>query len=402
MNPDAVLASVADRLGVSKADLLDPASADAAVKQAHAETSVIKETKDYFKSHGVNVDAFKNSAREDRTLLLKNFSYGTTSEELSQMLGQYGKVERLVFPTTGTVAVAQFEESSAATLALKQLAYRNLRGSVLYLERAPQGLWDGKPDPAETDIDVDATAVGENETETSLGTTTTLFVRNLNFSTTSARLSEAFRPLPGFLSARVKTRTDAKRPGEILSMGFGFVEFRSKAQAEAAATTMNGRRLDGHEILVQLSQKSTDLAEERRQQDTSKKLNAQKTKIIIKNLPFEASRKDIRALFGAYGQLRSVRMPKKFDNSTRGFAFAEFVTAKEAENAIEALSNTHLLGRKLVLDFAEGEIVDPEAEIRAMERKVQDAQDTLNHHRMTGSARKKFTIGAQQEDVDAY
>ncbi|KAK5277527.1 Multiple RNA-binding domain-containing protein 1, partial [Exophiala xenobiotica] len=38
MNPDAVLASVAGRLGVSKADLLDPSSADAAVKQAHAET----------------------------------------------------------------------------------------------------------------------------------------------------------------------------------------------------------------------------------------------------------------------------------------------------------------------------------------------------------------------------
>ncbi|KIV81599.1 hypothetical protein PV11_03772 [Exophiala sideris] len=402
MNPDAVLASVADRLGVAKSELLDPASADAAVKQAHAETSVIKETKDYLRSHGVNVDAFKNSARDDRTLLLKNFSYGTTSEELFQMLSQHGKVERLVFPTTGTVAVAQFEEPSAATLALKQLAYRNLGGSVLYLERAPQGLWEGKQKPAETNAAAEPLAILENETQPSTGTTTTLFVRNLNFSTTTARLGEAFKPLPGFLSARVKTRTDAKRPGEILSMGFGFVEFWSKSQAEAALATMNGRRLDGHEVLVQLSQKSTDMAEERRKEDTSKKVNAQKTKIIIKNLPFEATRKDIRALFGAYGQLRTVRMPKKFDNSTRGFAFAEFVTTKEAENALEALSNTHLLGRKLVLDFAEGETVDPEAEIRAMERKVQDAQDTLNHHRMTGSARKKFNAGAQQDDVEAY
>jgi multiple RNA-binding domain-containing protein 1 len=395
MNPDAVLASVASRLGVSKADLLDPASADAAVKQAHAETSVIKETKDYLRSNGVNIDAFKNRSRDDRTLLLKNFSFGTTSEELSQMLAQYGTVERLLFPPTGTMAAVQYREGSEATLALKQLAYRNLRGSVLFLEKGPVGLWDAHT-PATT---AESAKPGGDETDTVVGTTFSVFVRNLNFSTTSARLVEAFKPLSGFLSARVKTRTDPNRPGEILSMGFGFVEFRTKSQAEVAIATMNGRRLDGHELLVQTSQKATDLGEERRKEDTSKKLNSAKTKIVIKNLPFEATKKDVRALFSAYGQLRTVRMPKKFDNTARGFAFADFLTAKEAENAIEALSNTHLLGRRLVLDFAEGEIVDPEAEIRAMEKKVQGHQDTLTHHRMTGSGRKKFNIDAR-EDFD--
>ncbi|KAL2395276.1 Multiple RNA-binding domain-containing protein 1 [Exophiala dermatitidis] len=398
MNLDAVLASVADRLGVSKSELLDPSSADAAVKQAHAETSVIKETKDYLKSSGVNIDAFKNRSRDDRTILLKNFSFGTTSEELSQMLNQYGDLERLVFPTTGVMAVAQYQDPAAAILALKQLAYRNLRGSVLYLEKAPEGLWEHAA-PLPADLGTQTQQVPEDAEGKTLGSTFTVFVRNLNFSTTTARLSEAFKPLSGFLSARVKTRTDAKRPGEILSMGFGFVEFRTRAQAEAAIATMNGRRLDGHELLVQLSQKVTDLAEERRKEDIAKKLDSNKTKIVIKNLPFEATKKDIRALFGAYGQLRTVRLPKKFDNSARGFAFAEFVTPKEAENAMEALSNTHLLGRRLVLDFAEGEAVDPEAEIQAMEKKVQHSQDTLTHHRMTGSVRKKFNIGAG-DDVE--
>ncbi|OQU98721.1 RNA recognition motif aka RRM, RBD, or RNP domain-containing protein [Cladophialophora immunda] len=396
MNPDAVLASVADRLKVSKADLLDPASSDAAVKQAHAETSVIKETKEYLKSNGVNLDAFKNKSRDDKTLLLKNFSFGTTAEELSQMLGQYGTIESLLFPPTGTMAVVRYQDGGQATLALKQLAYRNLRGSILFVEKAPAGLWDGLEPTRNTDL---STAAGDDENRGALGTTSTVFVRNLNFSTTSVRLAEAFKPLSGFLSAKVKTRTDPNRPGEVLSMGFGFVEFRTKVQAEAAVATMNGKRLDGYELLVQTSQKSTDLGEERRKEDTSKKLDSTRTKIVVKNLPFEATKKDVRALFGAYGQLRTVRMPKKFDNTARGFAFAEFLTAKEAENAIEALSNTHLLGRRLVLDFAEGEIVDPEAEIEAMERKIQGHQDTLTHHRMTGSARKKFNVGAR-EDFD--
>ena len=52
MNADAVVSSVADRLGISKSDVLDPTSSDAAVKQAHAETHIIQETKAYFKQQG--------------------------------------------------------------------------------------------------------------------------------------------------------------------------------------------------------------------------------------------------------------------------------------------------------------------------------------------------------------
>jgi multiple RNA-binding domain-containing protein 1 len=399
MNPDAILSSVADRLGVSKSELLDPSSADAAVKQAHAETSVIKETKDYLKSAGINVDAFQTRRRDDTTLLLKNFPFGVTSQEIKDMLNQFGQVKRLIFPPTGTMAVAQYNEAPAASLALKQLAYSNLKGSPLYLEKAPQGIWEGQEQP-KPKVDTSTAVSDEAVDDTSVTSVpSTVFVRNLNFSTSTARLREAFRQLSGYLSAMVKTRTDAKRPGEVLSMGFGFVEFRTKAQAEAAIAAMNGKVVDGHELIVQASQKSIDMGEDRRKEDTAKKINAGKTKLIIKNLPFETNKQDIQKLLGAYGKLRTVRVPKKFNNSARGFAFAEFISAKEAENAIDALSNTHLLGRRLVLDYAEAENIDPEAEIKAMEKKVQSHQNSLAHHKMTGSTRKKFNVDAR-EDFD--
>ncbi len=50
-----------------------------------------------------------------------------------------------------------------------------------------------------------------------------------------------------------------------------------------------------------------------------------------------------------------MRLPKKFDSRTRGFAFVEFVSRHEAENAYAALRHTHLLGRHLVLEWAEAE-----------------------------------------------
>jgi multiple RNA-binding domain-containing protein 1 len=58
-------------------------------------------------------------------------------------------------------------------------------------------------------------------------------------------------------------------------------------------------------------------------------------------------------LYRSHGHLRSVRLPKKFDSRSRGFAFLDFVSRHEAENAFSALRHTHLLGRHLVLEWAE-------------------------------------------------
>jgi multiple RNA-binding domain-containing protein 1 len=55
----------------------------------------------------------------------------------------------------------------------------------------------------------------------------------------------------------------------------------------------------------------------------------------------------------SHGHLRSVRLPKKFDSRSRGFAFLDFISRHEAENAFSALHHTHLLGRHLVLEWAE-------------------------------------------------
>ncbi|KAL8703481.1 MAG: hypothetical protein Q9201_003324 [Fulgogasparrea decipioides] len=407
MNADAVMSSISDRLGVHKSDLLDPTSADAAVKQAHAETHIIQETKSYFSSNGVNLEAFKRKQRGDNTILVKNFSYGTKPEELQNLFETYGTIRRLLMPPSGTIAIVDFVQVDHARSAFSSLAYRKFKDSILFLEKAPKDLFsvDGLSLVGE-DVSKDRVR-GAKQSATDLEDTTsqqvvntaTLFVRNLNFSTTSERLRDTFKPLDGFLSARIKTKPDPKHTGQLLSMGFGFLEFRTKAQAQAALAAMDGYNLDNHELLIRASHKGTDAATERRREDNAKKIAGRKTKIIIKNLPFQASKKDVRSLFGSYGQLRSVRVPKKFDSSTRGFAFAEFVTAREAENAMDALKDTHLLGRRLALDFAAEDDVDPEKEIAKMQQKAGKQADKVALQRLTGSGRKKFSLEGD-EDID--
>ncbi len=72
----------------------------------------------------------------------------------------------------------------------------------------------------------------------------------------------------------------------------------------------------------------------------------------------------------AHGQLKSVRLPKKFDGSPRGFAFLEFVSRHEAENALAALKHTHLLGRHLVLEMVDDGEHSKEEALERMREKV--------------------------------
>lgn len=56
-------------------------------------------------------------------------------------------------------------------------------------------------------------------------------------------------------------------------------------------------------------------------------------KILVRNVPFEATQKEVQELFQAFGGLKCVRLPKKLSGTGthRGFGFVEFHTHHEAE-----------------------------------------------------------------------
>jgi len=354
MNSDAVVSSVADRLNISKADILNPESESAAVKLALVETHIIAETKSYLESQGVVLDSFSSSRRSDTTILVKNIPYGTSAETIREMFEVHGELSRVLVPPAGTMAVVEFVHAGEAADAFKAVAYRRLGNSIVYLEKGPQGIFtDLQSDGTQVASGVKPVMITELETNvaeegsSSVSGGTTLFVKNLAFSTTSDRLSQVFRSLSSFAFARVQMKPDPKRPDAKLSMGYGFVGFKDVEGAKKALKAMDGYVLDGHALKVKLAGRGVE------DTNTDKAAKSTTTKMIVKNVPFEASKKDIRELFGSHGHLKSVRLPKKFDHRSRGFAFLDFVSRHEAENAYNALRHTHLLGRHLVLQWAD-------------------------------------------------
>ncbi|CAO3674246.1 unnamed protein product [Rhizopus stolonifer] len=352
MSADAIAESIADRLGVSKSEVLNADANNMAVRLALAETQIVNETKEFFEKHGIVLDTFGKKERSDTIILVKNIPFGTTEDDMRELFGKYGEMGRVLMPPARTIAVVEFFEPSEARNAFKSLAYRRYKDSLIYLEKAPSGLFKNKfvresdkKEEEEEKKPKNANELLATEEESS-DDVTSVFVKNISFATTVDSLRNAFKGITGYRSSRINVKPDPKNPGKTQSMGYGFVEFDSKANAEKATKAMQGYMLDDYALQLKLSHhKGAASGKKSKTPDT--------TKLIVRNVPFEATDKDLRELFGTYGQLKSLRMPKKFTGGHRGFAFLDFLTKQEAKNVYDNMGNIHLYGRHLVLEWAQ-------------------------------------------------
>ncbi|KAL2474679.1 nucleotide binding [Abeliophyllum distichum] len=380
MRPDTVVENIARKFGVSKSELLDREADDLAVRIALGETQVIAETKKALSNAGVNVASLEEFAsgktdglkRSNHVILVKNLPYGSSESELADMFGKFGNLDKVILPPTKTLALVVFVEPAEARASFRGLAYKRYKDSPLYLEWAPGNILSQTPiSMADSNNNV---VVGEHDTkrvflEQQLEDITdldvdpdriesrSLYVKNLNFKTSDENLKRHFTEHikeGRILSVRVKKHL---KNGKNVSMGFGFIEFDSVDTAVKVCRDLQGTVLDGHALILQLCHAKKD-------EPQQKKVDSDKssTKLIVRNVAFEATEKDLRQLFSPFGQVKSLRLPMRFGNH-RGFAFVEYITKQEAHNALKALSNTHLYGRHLVLERAkEGESLE---ELRA-------------------------------------
>ncbi|KDO34220.1 hypothetical protein SPRG_19058 [Saprolegnia parasitica CBS 223.65] len=361
---DATVDALASRLNVKKGEILDKDAGNMAVRLAIGETMLLQENQAFFEQEGVDLRVIEGAAaakgkkgpsveRSNTVLLVKNLPFTTDETALAQLFRTYGELSRFVLPPSKTMALIEFVEASEARKAFRSLAYKKFQTMPLYLEWAPVKVFKGPATmnyaekikaqaqaatPALPDVEADNVAELDN----------TLCVKNLNFSTTEKSLQSLFEKMGTVRKATIARKKDPKTQKPTLSMGFGFVEYSTAAAAKKAMAGLHGTLLDGHAIDIKLSKKQ--LAPVKKAAGPSKKPS---TKVICRNIAFEATIKDIRELFGAFGQLKTVRMPKKFDGKHRGFAFIEFLTEAEAKSAFASLASSHLYGRHLVLEWAD-------------------------------------------------
>ncbi|KAI3492188.1 hypothetical protein L1887_43477 [Cichorium endivia] len=337
-----------------------------------AETRIIQETREFFSQEGINVDAFgtgRKAGRSDTTMLVKNIPYGTSVDECAESCSRStARVDKVHHPAERHDCACRDARGVGGQGGLPRACVQALQGRHPVPREGARGrvdVQDGRRQGGQAGADQgqDHRHVGESLGNLAAGgaddeapRVRRLYIKNLSFSTTDDRLAGAFHGLSDYAFARVQTKPDPKRPGARLSMGYGFVGFKSVAAARP----------------------------QRRRLWTVKWASS--------------SRFDC---------------PRSFDNTTRGFGFVEYTTVREAQAAFEALKHTHLLGRHLVLQWSkQGENAQDQVDMQREKTKsafvatgdatanAKHAKIKLNHAQITSAARSARAANNQDDDDD--
>ena len=77
------------------------------------------------------------------------------------------------------------------------------------------------------------------------------------------------------------------------------------------------------------------------------------TKLFVGSLPWSVSDEELKAAFEKHGTVVSAKVVTDRNTSrSRGFGFVEMESASDAKNAIQALNNSELNGRNIVVNEA--------------------------------------------------
>jgi multiple RNA-binding domain-containing protein 1 len=329
-------------MNINKSEILDVTASDLAIRASVAETELIKRTRDWLELEGIDINCFTvkggniqnasitNTAERDKsTIIIKHLPVEFVKEaELQNLFAKFGDLIKFSVSPSKTVAIAQYRDPARAGKAFTELAYSRYHSSPLYLEWAPSDVFTGEKNLGSA----------ANEPARQIESVT-LYVKNLNFATTSESLKKVFSSHRGFVNARLVLRQGPDR--KTFSCGYGFVDFKDSESCAEALFKYQGVNLDGSNLQLRASEpKSRGL-------DSG---NVGSERLIIRNVAFEATKDELRKLLVTYANVSQVRLPKKPDGNHRGFAFVTFASIADAQTAFQTLQNTHFYGRKLVIE----------------------------------------------------
>ncbi|EDW92988.1 probable RNA-binding protein 19 [Drosophila yakuba] len=381
LGANAVAEILAKQFKTSKERILDTSDggSSAAVRLALGETQVVIEMKRFLEEEGVRLDAFDEPAkkRSNSVILAKNLPAATEISELTPIFSRFGPIGRIVLPPSGVTALIEYCDPLEARQAFKKLAYSKFKNAPLYLEWAPEQVFSKtlsgdpvipksepkpkeEPKPEEKPIVIDEKAEEDTRAEDADDEpepNTTLFLRNLNFKTVQETVEKHFRHLGSIHTVEIAKRRNPENPREFNSLGYGFIQFKKSSVAEHALKNLQLTHIDGNPVELKRSDrvlKTQDNEGAQRRLASQKKQTG--TKILVRNIPFQAQYREVRDIFKAFGELRSLRIPKKAttgEDAHRGFGFVDYMSKAEAKRAFDALSaSTHLYGRRLVLEWS--------------------------------------------------
>uniref|UniRef100_H3AVJ7 RNA binding motif protein 19 n=1 Tax=Latimeria chalumnae TaxID=7897 RepID=H3AVJ7_LATCH len=331
MGTNAIADAIAQKYNTTKSQVLDhEGKGSVAVRVALGEIQLVQETRRFLIDNGVSLDSFSQAAgeRSKTVILVKNLPAGTHAEELEKLFSKYGDLGRVVLPPAGITAIMEFLEPTEAKRAFTKLAYSKFHVFELFNQLSPLavftikplqlfhleklskvGITGGVPDirnfikSPEKRAETEEEEEDEDDDEETLPGCT-LFIKNLDFSTTEETLKEAFSKAGTVKSCTISKKKD--KTGVLLSMGYGFLEYKKAEEAQKALRQLQHCMMDGHQLELKISERATKPAvTSTKKKQTPKKQKS--SKILVRNIPFQATVREVRELFSLFSAVKDIR-----------------------------------------------------------------------------------------------
>ncbi|CAL6008009.1 Polyadenylate-binding_protein [Hexamita inflata] len=323
------------------------------VAMATGEALLNKELREKMTAAGLQ----ESGPRSKTAILVKNLSDDVTEQMIRQQFGQFGPLLGCDLFFVGFCLV-QFGQPSDARRAFNRLAFKKIgtRFMPMMLE------WAILKDQIEAqeevkEEEIEKTAEKEPEEKKIINkeqkiepekkeepkpiekpkpeNTKSVHIKSISFQTTAEKFEQTLKQTlkEQLISCNLVQGLNGHK-------GFGFAVVKEN-DFQNTLQKINKIICDGFRFEATESVSKTQKQEEN---------DLDTTKLIVKNLAFQASAKELKQLLSQFGRVVSFRAPKKLDNTLRGFAFVEYATEKEAGAAMNLIKTTHFYGRHLVAE----------------------------------------------------
>lgn len=180
---------------------------------------------------------------------------------------------------------------------------------------------------------------------------TNIFIKNISKSIGEERMKEIFSKFGKITSAVLMKDTENS------SKGFGFINYETHEQAQAAVDEMNGKDLEGSQIYVGRAQKKSE--RERELKDMFEKLKRERmskyqgVNLYVKNLDESIDDAKLRQEFAHLGTITSAKVMRDEKSSSKGFGFVCFATPEEATKAVTEMNGKMIDNKPIYVALAQ-------------------------------------------------
>jgi len=180
---------------------------------------------------------------------------------------------------------------------------------------------------------------------------TNIYVKNLPETASKEKVEELFSKFGKITSSMVAFEKENK------SRAFGFINYSTAEEAQAAVTGLNNTDWMERKLYVARAQKKEEREKELHERFEQLKVDRQKkwagVNLYVKNLADDISHERLREEFAKFGAIESAHVMSDPNHKSRGFGFVCFSTPEEATKAVTEMNGRLVENKPLYVALAQ-------------------------------------------------